>query len=52
MCIVADTKSDFDRACSKKGFKINGQNFKRFVGTSGGIKNQLLYSSLKNYIHY
>lgn len=38
VCIVADTKSDFDRACSKKGFKINGQNFKRLVGTSGGIK--------------
>lgn len=37
--LVIDTKSDFKRATSKKGFKINGIKFKRFVGSTGGLKN-------------
>lgn len=37
--IIFDKKGDFDRATNKVGFKINGKNFKRIVGTTGGIKN-------------
>ena len=36
--LLVDKKSDFKRATSKKGFKINGIKFKRFVGTTGGLK--------------
>lgn len=36
--LLVDKKSDFKRATSKKGFKINGKKFKRFVGTTGGLK--------------
>lgn len=41
MSVVNDgknkTKKDFKRAI--KGFKVNGIEFKRFVGTTGGLKN-------------
>lgn len=37
--IIFDKKGDFDRATNKNGFRINGKNFKRIVGTTGGIKN-------------
>lgn len=41
MSVVNDGKSkakkDFKRAI--KGFKVNGVKFKRFVGTTGGLKN-------------
>lgn len=36
--IVFNKKSDFDRACRKKGIFINGKKFKRILGTTGGIK--------------
>lgn len=36
--LYVDKKSDFKRANSKRGFKINGIKFKRFVGTTGGLK--------------
>lgn len=38
VAIVIDKKQDFKRLTSKKGFKINGIIFKRFVGTTGGLK--------------
>lgn len=38
VAIVVDKKQDFKRATSKNGFKINGKKFKRFVGTTGGLK--------------
>ena len=38
LCLVADSKSDFDRACRKKGITLNGKKFVRLVGTSGGVK--------------
>ncbi len=42
--LVVDKKTDFKRATSKKGFKINGIRFKRFVGTTGGLKgNTVLF---------
>lgn len=40
--IVIDKKSDFKRATSKKGITINGNTFRRFVGTTGGLKNNSL----------
>lgn len=36
--IVFSKKQDFDRACGKEGFTINGKKFKRILGTTGGIK--------------
>lgn len=42
--LVVDKKVDFKRATSKKGFKVNGIKFKRFVGTTGGLKgNTVLF---------
>lgn len=42
--LVIDRKADFKRATSKKGFKLNGIKFKRFVGTTGGLKgNTVLF---------
>ena len=40
--IVIDAKSDFARVSSKKGVTVNGVNFRRFVGTTGGLKNDTL----------
>lgn len=36
--IIFNKKSDFDRACGRKGFYINGVKFKRLLGTTGGVK--------------
>ena len=38
MALEVNKEKDFLRAC-KKGFKMNGKSFKRFVGTTGGLKN-------------
>lgn len=53
--IVFDTKSDFDRATSKKGFYINGRKYKRLLGTTGGVKqntvmfcDETIYEELTN----
>lgn len=53
--IVFNKKSDFDRACSKKGFEINGVKFKRLLGTTGGVKknsvnfcSERIYEELNN----
>lgn len=40
--VVIENKSDFQRATSKNGIVINGNQFKRFVGTTGGLKNNTL----------
>lgn len=37
LCLVCDTKAAFRKAC--KGFKVNGVEFGRLVGTTGGVKN-------------
>lgn len=37
LTVVFDKNSDYRRAC--KGFSVNGVNYKRLVGTAGGIKN-------------
>ena len=42
------TKGDFYRACD--GFILNGIKFKRFVGTTGGLKaNSVLFVNEKNF---
>lgn len=42
VAIIIDKKQDFKRATSKNGFKINGKKFKRFVGTTGGLKGDTI----------
>lgn len=42
LCVVIDKKSDFKRATSKKGIKVNGVTYRRFVGTTGGLKDNTL----------
>lgn len=37
MCLIIDKKKDYYRAC--RGFLINGIQYKRLLGTNGGIKN-------------
>lgn len=48
--IVVNKKVDFARATSNKGIKINGETFKRFVGTNGGLKNNTLIFCNAKYI--
>ena len=38
ICVVSDSKKDFDRLNSKRSFSINGVKYKHLVGTSAGIK--------------
>ena len=40
VCIVMNSKKDYDRA--NKGFTINGIQYRRFLGTNGGIKNSTI----------
>lgn len=40
MCLIIDKERDYHRAC--KGFSINGINYKRLLGTNGGIKNSTI----------
>lgn len=50
MQVVIDRKSDFGRATSKKGIKVNGITYRRFVGTTGGLKNNTLLFCNSQYI--
>lgn len=40
MCLIIDKEKDYHRAC--RGFSINGINYKRLLGTNGGIKNSTI----------
>ncbi len=40
--VVIDKKTDFARATAKKGVNVNGINYRRFVGTTGGLKSNTL----------
>lgn len=40
MCLIIDKHKDYERAC--KGFSINGVNYKRLLGTNGGIKSSTI----------
>lgn len=48
--VVVEKKSDFSRATGKKGITVNGINFRRFVGTTGGLKNNTLLFCNSKYI--
>ena len=50
MQVVIDKKSDFARATGKKGVTVNGINYRRFVGTTGGLKNNTLLFCNSQYI--
>lgn len=40
MCLIIGSAKDYYRAC--KGFSINGNEYCRLVGTSGGVKNSVV----------
>jgi len=40
ICVIMDRKKDFYRAC--KGFSINGIQYRRLLGTNGGVKNKTI----------
>lgn len=42
MSVVIDSPSHFKRATSKNGIVVNSITYKRFVGTTGGLKNNTL----------
>lgn len=50
MQVVIDKKSDFGRATCKKGVTVNGINYLRFVGTTGGLKNNTLLFCNSQYV--
>ena len=50
MQIVIDKKSDFGRATCKKGVTVNGINYRRFAGTTGGLKNNTLLFCNSQYV--
>jgi len=46
--VVVEHLKHFDRATSDEGVIVNGETFKRFVGTTGGLKNNtLLFCNVK-----
>lgn len=42
IAVVVENKRDFNRVTSPNGIKLNGIVYKRFVGTTGGLKNKTL----------
>ena len=40
LCLIMDNKSDYKRA--NNGFRVNGIKYKRYLGTTGGIKNETI----------
>ena len=50
MQVIIDKKSDFGRAICKKGVIVNGINYRRFVGTTGGLKNNTLLFCNSQYV--
>lgn len=48
VCVIMDSDKDYDRA--NLGFSINGIEYRRFLGTNGGIKNStIVYVNSKLY---
>ena len=48
VCVIMDSNKDYDRA--NQGFSINGIEYRRFLGTNGGIKNStIVYVNAKLY---
>lgn len=50
MQVIIEKKTDFGRATSKKGITVNGINYRRFVGTTGGLKSNTLLLCNSQYI--
>lgn len=50
MQVVVNNKSDFARATSKNGVVVNDIKYRRFVGTTGGLKNNTLLFCNAEYI--
>ena len=48
--VVVDELRDFNRVTSSKGVTVNGINYKRFVGTTGGLKKNTLLLCNSDYI--
>lgn len=48
--VVIEKKSDFGRAAGNKGVTVNGINYRRFVGTTGGLKHNTLLFCNSQYI--
>jgi len=48
LCIVIDRKSDFDKCNRKCSFFVNGKQYIRLLGTTGGIKNETIVYVSKN----
>lgn len=48
--VVVERKSDFSRVTGRKGVTVNGINYKRFVGTTGGLKNNTLMLCNSQYV--
>lgn len=48
--VIVNNKSDFARVTCKKGITVNGINYRRFVGTTGGLKNNTLLFCNSEYI--
>ena len=40
LCVVMNNDKDYDRA--NEGFSVNGIKYRRFVGTTGGVKNSVI----------
>ena len=40
MCLIIDKPKDYRRAC--RGFSINGTEYRRLLGTTGGVKNSTI----------
>ncbi|MBR4590218.1 MAG: hypothetical protein IKO36_06075 [Bacteroidaceae bacterium] len=49
LCVVMDSNKDYD-LLNSKGFTVNGVEYKRLLGTNGGIKNStIIYVSERLY---
>lgn len=42
MTVVIDSPGDFNKAMRRSGIQVNGHIFKRFVGTTSGLKNNTI----------
>lgn len=40
LCVIIDKEKDYRRAC--RGFSINGMQYRRLLGTNGGVKNRTI----------
>lgn len=48
LCIIIDKEKDYHRAC--KGFSINGVEYRRLLGTNGGVKNETIVFVSKRHV--